>query len=113
MKLKNLLESKQTFTGIFFKDKTHMTWHFGTPLEWPEGVNPGDTTKVKVIGTYSDDQVSCYVVEWENYKKQPGGTLLHITTKVENGGKPVMSGERATEKGYTKIEHSYLEGIWK
>jgi hypothetical protein len=69
--------------------------------------------KVKVVGEYSDDQVACYIVEWEGITKQPKGTLLNITYRVSNGGKPVMSGIRATEKGYNKIKNFYLEGIWK
>ncbi len=113
MKLEDLLEKKIAFTGIFFKDKTHMTWHHGSPLKRPEGVEPGDKARVKVVGKYSDNQVACHIVEWEGKKKQPSGKLLHITTRVTNGGKPVMSGERATKKGYKEVTPFYLEGAWK
>ena len=67
-----------------------------------------------MIGEYEDEQVACWVVEYEGIKTQPGKEkLLHVTTKVENGGKPVMSGERATEEGFKPVEPFYLEGIWK
>jgi len=108
MRIKHL-----NYTGIFLDDGTHMTWIYGLPLKYPEGVKPGDKAKLKVIGVYEDDQVSCLVVEWNNKKKQPPGTLLHVTTKVQNGGKPMMSGKRATEKGYDKTKTYFLEGIWK
>jgi hypothetical protein len=90
-----------------------MTWNFGFPLVYPKNVNVGDKVKVKVVGMYEDDQVACYVVELDGITNQPKGTLLHITTKVENGGKPVMSGIRATENGYEKVEPFYLDGVWK
>lgn len=111
MKLNEL--SKLNYTGIFFKDGTHMTWNFGFPLAYPKGIESGQLAKVKVIGKYEDDQVACWVIEWENHTKQPKGTLLHITTKVTNGGKPVMSGLRATEKGFEEVKPFYLEGVWK
>lgn len=115
MRLQKLTEKRKlNYTGIFFKNGTHMTWHYGFPLERPDGVSEGDTTKVKVIGEYEDDQVKCLVVEWENHKKQPNDkTLLHITTEVRNGGKPVMSGQRATKYGYEKVKPYYLDGVWK
>ena len=114
MRLKNLLEdSKLNYTGIHFENGTHMTWNYGFPLVYPEGVKVGDEAKVKVIGKYEDEQVACYVVEWNSHKKQPKGTLLHVTTKVENGGKPVMSGQRATDKGFEEVKPFILKGVWK
>ncbi len=41
-------------------------------------------------------------------------TLLHITLYTKNGVKPVQSGIRATQNGYTKIPSAYtLHGTWK
>lgn len=111
-KFKEMLNEKLNYTGIKFKDGTHMTWVYGTPLKRPENVNIGDKTKVKVIGKYSDKDIACWVVEWEGKTKQPSGTLLHITTRVDNGAKPIMSGQRATQKGYKKVEPFYIEGVW-
>jgi hypothetical protein len=107
------MSSSLNYTGVFFKDGKHMTWNFGFPLTYPDNVKVGQTVKVKVVGKYEDDQVACWVVELDGVKNQPKGTLLHITIKVENGGKPVMSGLRATEKGYEKVEPFYIEGEWK
>ena len=109
----DFLDENLNYTGIFFQDGTHMTWNYGFPLIYPKDTKQGDKAKVKVIGKYEDNQVQCWVVEWDEYTKQPKGTLLHITTKVENGGKPFMSGLRATEKGYEKIKPFVLNGIWK
>jgi len=118
MKLEQLFEKqKLNYTGIFFKNGTHMTWNYGLPLERPEGVESGDKIKVKVIGSYEDEQVACNIIELNInntiHKTQPNKTtLLHVTTKVENGGKPVMSGQRATKNGYEKITPFYLDGVW-
>jgi len=105
--------SKLNYTGIFLKDGTHMTFNYGLPLEYPKDIKSGDKAILKVVGEYSDDQVSCLVVEWNGIKKQPSGTLLHITTKVQNGGKPVQSGQRATKNGYNKITPYKLNGVWR
>lgn len=115
MKLNALLgDQKLNYTGIHFDDGTHMTWKYGFPLEYPEGVEVDDKAEVKVVGTYEDEQVACYVVEWKTHKKQPKKeTLLHVTTKVENGGKPVMSGQRATDKGFEEVKPFILKGVWK
>ncbi len=102
----------KNYTSIVFPDGKHMTWHYGTPLKYPHGVSPGDKTKVDVVGFYKDDEVECWVVEWDGHKTQPNkDTLLHITTKHK--GKPVLSGKRATENGYTKMPKTHLEGVWE
>jgi hypothetical protein len=103
------------YTGIFFDDGTHMTWNFGYPLTYPEGVTPGDLCTVSIYGRYEDEDVACFLVDFDGKLNQPSGTLLHITTKVENGSKPVMSGLRATEH-YEKIENFSpftITGVWK
>lgn len=104
------------YTGIFFENGTHMTWNFGTPLEYPKGVKAGDKSTVVVHGIYADNDVECFIVSYETFMYQPKGTLLHITTKVQNGAKPVMSGQRATATP-SKIQYFeepfYLTGEWK
>lgn len=102
------------YTAIFFDEGTHMTWKYGTPKEYPPGVHSGDNAQVKVVGKYEDEQVGCWVAKYKEHATQPGNNkLLHITTTVQNGGKPVMSGERATKFGYEKITPFILAGVWK
>lgn len=103
------------YTGIFFKDGSHMTWKYGTPLQYPPGVKPGDKAKVTVRGHYEDSEVGCLVVSWEGHNEQPGAApkLLHITTKCVDGAKPVLSGVRATKKGFQPCGEYELEGEWK
>ena len=114
MRLDQLTEGKLNYTAIFFENGSHMTWNYGFPLQYPEGITPGDPARVKAIGKYEDDQVACWVLEYEGMTTQPNNEkLLHVTTKVENGGKPVMSGQRATEQGFEAIEPFYLDGVWK
>ncbi len=101
------------YTGVFLEDGKHMTWNYGFPLEYPKGVKAGDKVTLTVVGNYEDDEVSCMVVRLGVANKQPKGTLLHITTKVAQGAKPVMSGLRATEKGFDKVKPYTIEGKWK
>lgn len=104
----------KNYSCIYFQDtKLHMTWHFGTPLTYPNGVNKGDEAEVIVVGKYNDNDVSCLIVGFKEFKEQPRGILLHITTRVENGAKPFDSGIRATKNGYKKIKTPYvLKGVW-
>ena len=106
-------ELNLNYTGLFFEDGTHMTFKYGMPKEYPPNVNPGDRDFVTVIGKYEDEQVSCWVVKYKNYTHQSNGTLLHITTKVQNGGKPAMSGQRATKLGYVPVSEFKIFGEWK
>ena len=102
------------YTGVFLEDGKHMTWNYGFPLEYPKGVNAGDNVTLTVVGNYEDKEVSCLVVKLGVIDKQPNkDTLLHITTKVAQGAKPIMSGIRATEHGYSKIKHYTIDGVWK
>lgn len=113
MKLREVSNNSLNYTGIFFDDGTHMTWNFGRPLQYPEGVSPGDEATVTVFGKYEDDDVGCWVMTWNGHDKQPKGTLLHATFKVENGAKPVMSGQRATANGFERITPFKKTGIWR
>jgi len=108
MKLKDI-----NYTGIFFNDGMHMTWNYGLPRKYPSNIQSGELAEVTVIGKYEDDQVACWVVKYGRYTHQPSGTLLHVTTKVTNGGKAVMSGQRATKNGYEKIKSFKLKGVWR
>lgn len=89
-----------------------MTWDFGTPLQYPIGVHKGDEAEVTVVGKYNDKDVSCLIVEFKEFKVQPRGILLHITTRVENGAKAFDSGIRATKNGYKKITPYTIQGVW-
>jgi len=104
---------KVNYSAVFFPDGSHMTWYYGDSSVKPSGVKSGDKARVKVIGKYSDDQVACWVVQWKDYKNQPSGKVLHITSKVQNGGKPYQSGQRASQNGYKKIDKPfYIDGVW-
>lgn len=103
----------KNYTSIYFPDtRLHMTWNFGTPLKYPLNVKPQENAKVIVVGKYNDKDVSCLIVTYNGITHQPCGTLLHITTRFDNGVKPVESGRRATKNGYKKIEHYELNGFW-
>jgi hypothetical protein len=104
---------KKNYTGVFLKNQKHMTWNYGFPLQYPNGVKVGDKVDLTVVGEYKDNEVECLIVKLGELEKQPSGTLLHITTKVYEGGKPVMSGLRATKKGYQEIENYTIKGIWE
>lgn len=110
---RNCTAGHPLYSGIFFADGTHMTYEFkpGNP-SLPKGVSEGQRATVKVIGTYEDEQVACLIVKYGSMTKQPGGTLLHITTKAD-GAKPVESGKRATQKGYERCKPYSLNGTWK
>lgn len=101
------------YTGVFLENGKHMTWHYGLPLEYPKGVKAGEKVTLTVVGEYKDAEVSCLVVKLGVTAKQPKGTLLHITTNVADGAKPVMSGLRATEMGYDKVKPYTINGVWK
>jgi hypothetical protein len=117
----SLFERKLNYTGLFFdkntfpeiNKETHMTWNFGTPLIYPDNVKKDTESYVTVIGYYEDEDVSCYIVEYEGIQKQPKGTLLHITIETKNGVPPVQSGLRATKNGYKKIDKFQVLGIWR
>jgi len=105
---------KHTYTGIFFEDGTHMTWHFDLEniLFFPDGVEEGDFAIVKVVGKYEDEEVACFIVEWEEKSKTDIGIYLHITTKAKI--EPYYSGIRATENGWKYLDRPYyLKGIWR
>jgi len=96
------------YSGFFLEDGTHCTWEFNPgKCELPQGISEGDEVTLLRVGKYSDEDVECLIVRLVlpgsvngKIQKQPSGTLLHITTRCENGVKPVESGLRATEKGY-------------
>jgi len=63
---------KAIYSGIFFEDGTHMTYNFNPKgPKLPEGVQEGDKAKVKVLGSYTDDEVACLVVEYNGLTHQP------------------------------------------
>lgn len=102
----------KNYSAIYFPDiKLHMTWNYGD-IVYPENVHKNDKAMVTVVGKYNDKDVSCLIVEFNGITRQPKGTLLHITTRCENGAKPVESGLRATKKGYKKVAPYILEGVW-
>ena len=102
------------YTGIFLND-SHMTWNFGFPLVYPEGVKPGDPAEIKILGRYDDEDVSCWICEFNDHYTQPKGTLLHITIETRNGAKPVMSGLRATQNPDNIVQciPFKVQGQWK
>lgn len=62
---------KNNYTGLFFMDGTHMTWAYGKGRIFPENVTEGDTGTVTIIGHYSDAEVSCDVVIFNDSLYQP------------------------------------------
>lgn len=62
---------KNNYTGIFFNDGTHMTWVYGKGKTFPAGVKEGDFGDLEVVGTYSDADVSCYIVTFNGITHQP------------------------------------------
>ena len=105
--------NRPTYTGIFFEDGTHMTWHFDIESlpKFPYGIQEGDMGTIKVIGRYEDEEVACLIVEWEEYIFSLLNVYLHITTKALI--EPQYSGIRATEFGWDAIGIPYcLTGKW-
>ena len=114
MNLVDLIDNDLSYSGVFLENGKHMTWNHGLPKQYPNGIKPGDTAELEVIGEYEDDDVACLIVTWNGETNQPKGTLLHITTKKENGVGSVESGRRATKNGYDKIDKPYtVKGVWK
>ncbi len=102
------------YTGIFFENRLHMTWHFdslNTPL-FPDNIKEGTSTVVEVVGEYEDEEVACLIVRWQDVVYNPQNVYLHITTKALI--EPQYSGIRATKNGWKVIKTSYfLHGIWQ
>ena len=91
----------------------HITWQYGLPLRYPDGVSPGDRTKVTFVGIYEDTQVSCHIVRIGELTEQPKGTVLHLTIQA-NGVAPVESGRRATENGWQPLaNHIEKWATWR
>lgn len=62
---------KPIYSGIFFENGQHMTYHFktGSP-QLPEGVKEGDAGTVTVIGHYCDSDVECFIVTFKDETTQ-------------------------------------------
>lgn len=71
MDITGVWKYKNNYTGLFFKNGTHMTWAYGKGPLFPEGVNEFDSGTVTVVGHYSDKEVSCLIVEFNGIKTQP------------------------------------------
>ena len=111
--LESMNRSKVTYTGIFYENELHTTWHFD-PINqptFPQGIKEGDYAIIKVVGEYEDSEVACLIVEWRGIKYNPQSILLHITTKALI--EPKYSGIRATQNGYRAIEPYFLKGVWR
>jgi len=96
---------KKIYSGFFLEDGTHCTWEYAPrKCTLPEGIQEGDEVTLFIVGEYADDEVKCDVVQLVTpsgrvFVAQPDGTVLHITRYV-NGVSPVVSGQRATSKGF-------------
>lgn len=102
------------YTGIFFDENLHMTWHFDIDgnAGFPEHVKEGDSAEVEVLGQYEDEEVACFIVRWKGLSHNPQETLLHITTKALIEAQ--YSGIRATKNGWKELDAPYiLKGVWK
>lgn len=105
------------YSGIFLEDGSHVTFDFnpGEP-SLPNGVEEGDVAVIEVVGEYSDDLVSCEIVEVDGLRTQCSkNTLLHITTWLADGVKAFQSGLRATKNAdkISYFENSKIkQGVW-
>jgi hypothetical protein len=106
---------KPNFTFIEVDDiEGHVTYQYGLPLRYPDGVAPGDRVKVTFVGIYQDDEVGCHIVQVGALETQPSGTVLHLTTSTKNGVAPVESGRRATEHGWQPLANPIKKwGTWR
>jgi len=107
------MNSDTFYTGIFFKDNLHMTWHFDINRNpsFPKNVKEGDIAEIQVVGEYEDNEVACFIVRWNDFSHNPQKDFLHITTKALIP--PQYSGIRATKNGWNYLKKPYiLKGVW-
>ena len=102
----------------------HMTWDFNPgKCEFPEGVEEGQKDTLTVVGRYEDKDCRCLIVSFKDgsldtQRRQPSGTLLHLTEHVSNGVTPYECGQRATKNGdritwFISADEYNLVGVWK
>lgn len=104
----------RVYSGIFFKDRSNMTYHFNPPNPTlPLGVNEGDRAVITVVGMYADNDCIVDIVKFGGMAHSPfNGNPLHITREVRSIT-PFEAGNRAS-KGVIKELDSPIElvGEW-
>ena len=102
----------------------HMTWDFNPgKCKFPKHIKEGQIDTLTVEGVYEDKDCRCLIVSFKDgnldkQKRQPNGTLLHLTEHVSNGVTPYECGQRATKNSdritwFIPDEKYKLIGVWK